>query len=223
MNTSETIGNLLSALSAAQGEIQNAEKDVQGYGYKYADLGQILTMVRPILAKHKLAVIQLPHNADGGIAVTTRLGHESGEWLEDTLTMPVEQTLNKEGKPTLSIAQESGKVVTYSRRYMLSALLGVAQEDTDATKRDSKGQTQETQRKELPRKKLASASDPNKPNREQLTALQKSIADLKLDVQEVWEKSGCTAGKWSLISVDDYKKLSQTVLNMSASDAETAE
>ena len=217
MQTSETIGNLLAALSAAQGEIQNAEKDTKAYGYMYADLAQILSMVRPILAKHKLAVIQLPHNADGGIAVTTRLGHESGEWLEDTLTLPVETSKN------LSIAQESGKVISYARRYMLSAMLGVAQEDTDATKRDSKGQTQETQRKELPRKKLASASDPNKPNREQLTALQKSIADLKLDVQEVWEKSGCTAGKWSLISVDDYKKLSQTVLNMSASDAATAE
>jgi hypothetical protein len=210
MKTSETIGNLLTALSSAQGEIQNAEKDVQGYGYKYADLGQILNIVRPILTKHKLAVIQIPHNADGGIAVTTRIGHESGEWLEDTLVLPVEQTLNKEGNPTLSIAQESGKVITYARRYMLSAVLGVAQEDTDATKADSKGQPQETKKRELPKKPA------NAPTRDQITALQKSISEVGLDIQEVWKNAGCQAGKWSELSMDDYKRLSETVLNMSA-------
>jgi len=91
MRTSETINELATALSVAQGELQDADKASEGYGYKYADLAQVLQIARPILSKHGLSVVQLPHNEDGGIALTTRLMHKSGEWLEETLVMPAEK------------------------------------------------------------------------------------------------------------------------------------
>jgi len=133
MNTSENINELATALAAAQGELEDAEKNKTGYGYNYADLAQVLGIIRPVFSKHGLSVIQLPHNKDGGIAVTTRLCHQSGQWLEDTLVMPAEKPKN------LSLAQGIGVIITYSRRYMLTALAGITQEDPDAAK---KGETE---------------------------------------------------------------------------------
>ena len=145
MRTSETINELATALSVAQGELQDADKASEGYGFKYADLAQVLQIARPILSKHGLSVVQLPHNEDGGIALTTRLMHKSGEWLEETLVMPAEKSKN------LSLAQDIGKIITYSRRYMYTALVGITQEDTDATNKKN-GAAQEMVRVEMPRK-----------------------------------------------------------------------
>ena len=142
MRTSETINELATALSVAQGELQDADKASEGYGHKYADLAQVLQIARPILSKHGLSVVQLPHNEDGGIALTTRLMHKSGEWLEETLVMPAEKSKN------LSLAQDIGKIITYSRRYMLTALVGITQEDSDAKKNG------EVVRVEMPRREI---------------------------------------------------------------------
>jgi hypothetical protein len=149
MKTSESLANIGAALSAAMGEIENASKDKAGYGYKYADLAQVLEIARPVLAKNGLSVIQAPHNESGGIAVSTRLLHASGEWIEETLIMPVETTKN------LSAAQASGVVITYCRRYALAAMLGIAQEDTDAAKPQTANKVAETQQVRLPEPKSA--------------------------------------------------------------------
>ncbi len=47
--------------------------------------------------------------------------HSSGEWIEDTLAVPV-------GKAD---AQGMGSAATYGRRYALAAALGIAQVDDD--------------------------------------------------------------------------------------------
>jgi len=142
MKTSENLDLLATALAAAQGEIGNASKESEGYGYVYADLATVLDIGRPILSKHGLSVVQLPHNQDGGIALSTRLMHSSGQWIEDTLVMPAEKSKN------LSLAQDIGKIITYCRRYSYSALVGIAQEDKDAAK------TGETEVVSMPQKKI---------------------------------------------------------------------
>ena len=109
MRTSESLANIGAALSTAMGEIENVEKNKAGYGYKYADLAQVLEVARPIMAKHGIAVVQAPHNEAGGVAVTTRLIHSSGEWIEETLILPVETTKN------LSAAQASGVATSLMR------------------------------------------------------------------------------------------------------------
>lgn len=146
MKTSESLANIGAALATAMGEIENASKDKSGYGYKYADLAQVLEIARPVLAKNGLSVIQAPHNdSSGGVAVTTRLLHCSGEWLEETLILPVEVTKN------LSTAQACGVVITYARRYSLAAMLGIAQEDTDAAKPQTANKVAETTPARLPK------------------------------------------------------------------------
>jgi hypothetical protein len=182
MNTSETIIELATALSAAQGEIQDASKDAEGYGYKYADLAQILQILRPVFAKHGLSVVQLPHNQDGGIAVTTRLCHKSGEWIEETLVMPAEKSKQ------LSLAQDIGKIITYARRYMLSAVAGITQEDPDAAK---KGETEVVPM-------------PKKPVFVKETEQIESCASLD-ELQEVWTALPVAAKK-SLATVKERMK-----------------
>ncbi len=129
VNKSESIGNLAAALSKLQGEIQNTAKDKQGYGYRYSTLDAILDMARPLLSKYELAITQLTINDASNpsvVGVEGVLLHSSNEWLSSTVYMPVE------AKKGLSLAQCSGVIISYIRRYQIAALLGIAQTDTDA-------------------------------------------------------------------------------------------
>lgn len=122
---SESIAKLSLALVNAQAEMTNAPKDTKGQvGNQvrfYTDLPTLTDLVRPILAKHQLAYLQLPGgNTNGSVSLSTRLVHASGEWIEDDYSMPAGQG-----------AQGVGSALTYARRYALMALLGIAADDDD--------------------------------------------------------------------------------------------
>ena len=144
MEKSESIKELATALSRFQGEAQDAIKDKKGDKSSYADLGQILNLVRPALAKHGLAVTQLPCECSdpGSIAVDTMLMHSSGEWISNSFSMPINRIVRKaDNKDITNAPQASGSVITYARRYALAAVLGITQEDDDAAgKRDHKAE-----------------------------------------------------------------------------------
>lgn len=129
MQTSEKIQAIATALIKAQTELQNPNKNQQGYGYKYADLSSILDQVKPVLQKHGLAIIQTSSDdGNGKVGVTTTLVHESGEFISDTLRLPI-----PEMKGTTS-TQAAGAALTYARRYAISSALNIAaDEDTDAS------------------------------------------------------------------------------------------
>lgn len=127
MNRSETIGALAEALSALQGELSHVGKNSHGYGYDYADLAAVLDIARPLLAKHGLALTQFPALGEPGtVALESILAHKSGEWMSAIYAMPVEV------KKGMSGAQNVGSIITYARRYAMSAILGIAQTDDDA-------------------------------------------------------------------------------------------
>tara|TARA_R110000851_G_scaffold227068_2_gene379908 strand:- start:652 stop:1377 length:726 start_codon:yes stop_codon:yes gene_type:complete len=132
MKTSPELNELATALSKAQGIIQNPNKDAANpfFKSKYADLADVLNVVRPAFAECGLSVVQLPHNVDGNIGLTTRLMHCSGQWLEDSIDIPFQ------GK---NVAQEVGAAITYLRRYALAAVAGVFQEDNDGNLGKGKG------------------------------------------------------------------------------------
>ena len=131
MNRSESIANLALSLSKLQGELQDVYKDKKGYNYTYADLSGVLQISRPLCAKYELAVTQLCTNNDVGIAIETLLMHSSGEWLSTTLVLPI--SIGK----GMTHAQAVGSCITYGRRYALTALLGIAQTDDDASVDDT--------------------------------------------------------------------------------------
>jgi hypothetical protein len=124
MNSSPTIAKVAAAFVAAQAELGHAPKDATNphFKSKYADLATVIETVRPVLAKHKLAVLQSSLPCDSGMRLQTVLLHESGEWLADD---GIHSPLQKQD------AQGVGSATTYLRRYGLAALLGVAQDDDD--------------------------------------------------------------------------------------------
>lgn len=94
------------------------------YTYQYADLATIWDTIRGALADNALSVIQTPTTISGiEPALTTVVAHESGQWIEDTMPLKIVQ----------ETPQGQGSAITYARRYMLCAMLGiVADSDTDA-------------------------------------------------------------------------------------------
>lgn len=115
------------AFVAAQAELTNPHKDKTanikaGFSYTYADLATILDHVRPVLARHGLAVSQNVTEADGGrLAVSTTLVHDSGEVLT------FGPLVGDSGRDW----QGLGSAITYARRYALCAALGIAADDDD--------------------------------------------------------------------------------------------
>ena len=124
MKTSEQLNELAGALSKAQGIIQNPTKDAANpfFKSKYADLADVLNVVRPAFAEVGLSVMQMPCNVDGNIGLTTLVMHSSGQWIESSIDIPMQ------GK---NVAQDAGSAITYLRRYALAAVAGVFQEDND--------------------------------------------------------------------------------------------
>lgn len=132
MKTSNELASIAKALNKAQGESKDLQKDKQGYGYKYAKLESILSMLRPIIVKHGLSVIQTNGNDGNLITVTTRILHESGEWIEDTGGVEY-QPLNK-----MNNAQSVGSIITYLRRYQISSFFNITSDEDVDGKEDAK-------------------------------------------------------------------------------------
>ena len=129
MIRSESIGQLAKALAAAQADFPAVEKGRKAevrmkaggsYSYTYADLADIMADVRPVLAKHGLAVAQPVSTRNGAAIVTTLLMHTSGEFLGEECELPAVDPGD---------ARSMGSAVTYSRRYGYTGMLGIAPDD----------------------------------------------------------------------------------------------
>ena len=123
MRTSDQINEIAAALAKAQGEIQNVVKDAKNPHFKsdYATLDAITDTVRPVFAKHGLAVVQIPAFADGIVTVETMLTHSSGQWIAGDAGSPIQK----------ADPQGVGSATTYLRRYSLAGIAAIAQTDDD--------------------------------------------------------------------------------------------
>lgn len=120
MRTSEQIEEIAGALAKAQAEVKNPSFNRVNphFKSKYADLGEVLSVVRPALSKHGIAIMQMTDVTDTGIVLHTRLTHTSGQWIEGVY--PVSP---------MGTHQQMGAALTYAKRQALSAIVGVAGED----------------------------------------------------------------------------------------------
>ena len=123
LNKSESIANLVKALSTLQGELKDADKNALNphFKSKYADLSEVLGNLRPLLAKNQLALSQFPSFENGIVSVTSLLAHASGEWIESTASAPA----------TKQDVQGVGSAITYLKRYSAAAIVGMASADQD--------------------------------------------------------------------------------------------
>lgn len=119
MLKSESLKEIATALVAFQSEVKNVKKDATNpyFKSKYATLDSIWDEVRPLLAKHGLAVVQLP--TEGGLE--TMIMHKSGEFVSSVMSL----------SPAKNDPQGQGSAITYARRYALGAALGVVTETDD--------------------------------------------------------------------------------------------
>jgi hypothetical protein len=120
MRTSEQVNEIAEALASAQGEVKNPSFNRVNphFKSKYADLGEVLSVVRPALSKYGIALMQMTDVTDTGIVLHTRLTHSSGQWIEGVY--PVSP---------MGTHQQMGAALTYAKRQALSAIVGVAGED----------------------------------------------------------------------------------------------
>lgn len=128
MEHSADIKNLATALAQAQSEMRPAVFNAKNPFLKsdYADLGAVIEAAREPLATHGLSVSQFPVSEGDKLGIETVLMHASGEWISERAYLPI---TDEKGK---SSAQVAGSVITYLRRYSLSAVLGIyADADTD--------------------------------------------------------------------------------------------
>lgn len=123
IRSSEGVAEIATALCAAQGEMENAAKNVDNpyFHSRYANLAEVLNTIRPVLSKHGLSLLQAPSYGNGTVDVETMLLHKSGQFFSSTCSAPVQK----------NDPQGVGSAITYLRRYSASAIVGIAQEDDD--------------------------------------------------------------------------------------------
>jgi hypothetical protein len=124
MKQSESIASLAPALVKALGEMRGVAKDSKNPHFKndYASLEAVIDVARPVLGVHGLAFMQgLGEYAAGAMTVSTRILHESGEWIESDFQMPVSK----------ADPQGTASASTYARRYSLMSILGLPAVDDD--------------------------------------------------------------------------------------------
>lgn len=124
LQTSEQIDALAAAMAKVQKTIEGAIKDSSNphFKSKYADLGSVWAAWQKVGPENGLAVMQFPGEcAEGRMAMTTLLTHSSGQWVQSTLSIPLQKV----------DAQGYGSATTYARRYALAAAVGIAPEDDD--------------------------------------------------------------------------------------------
>lgn len=124
MVKSESIANLAKSLATVQASLTPAKKDSTNpfFNSKYADLSSVWESCRELLAKNGLSVIQGNRvGANNTVIVETILAHESGEWIQSELSMPLAK----------NDPQGVGSAITYGRRYGLAAMIGIVADVDD--------------------------------------------------------------------------------------------
>jgi hypothetical protein len=142
MKTSQTVEKIAPSLLKAQKEITFAIKDSTNPHFKssYADLESVIEAIKKPLNDNGIIFMQSFSPSEAGkLNLTTRLMHESGEWIEDELTMPLQK----------NDAQGYGSAATYSRRYALAAITGLYQADDDGNEASKPKTLSDNQQKEL--------------------------------------------------------------------------
>lgn len=113
------------ALLEAQKKIENAVKDSNNphFRSKFASLESVLDVVKTQANANGLVIVQTCGKDQEGHYLEAKLIHESGEEISSKIYLVIE-------KQTM---QGLGSAITYARRYSLTSLFAIGQEDDDCT------------------------------------------------------------------------------------------
>jgi len=123
MKTSEAINELATALNKAQSGMTGAKKGATNPFFKksYSDFSMVIEAISQPFADNGLCFVQAAEMNEMKAAVTTRIMHVSGQYIESVTELP----------PTKNDAQGVGSAISYAKRYGLQALAGVPSVDDD--------------------------------------------------------------------------------------------
>lgn len=115
---------IFEAIAKLQYEAPILVKNTTGYGYKYADITEVIKKINPLLKKHNLFVMQPLE----GTGIKTIICHwPTGDKIESYSEIP--QDIHLKG---MNAFQSMGAGITYCRRYALCSFLGlIADKDID--------------------------------------------------------------------------------------------
>lgn len=122
--------HVLKSLGNFQQDCPTIKKSKKGYGYKYADLHNIIETIKPYMKKHGIGFTQALTGENG--LKTMIFDMTTGEYIEETVLMPNGNVLKG-----MNLFQTDGSRNTYYKRYALLGMLGIVSEDED---QDAKGQ-----------------------------------------------------------------------------------
>src|SRR5699024_711949 len=125
MNKSDSIAELSKAMAKFHQEVEQPMKDKDNpfFKSKYVPLENVVEAINNCAPKHGLAFTQWATNdASGRVGVATLLMHESGEYIEFD---PVFMNADK------NTAQGAGALISYLKRYSLSAVFGITSDQDD--------------------------------------------------------------------------------------------
>ena len=112
-------------MAGFQADIKQPFRDKKNpfFGSSYVPLESVVEAITDIAPKHGLSFTQWALNDENGqIGVATLLMHESGEFIEyDPVFMKAEK----------QTAQGAGALITYLKRYTLSAIFGITSDQDD--------------------------------------------------------------------------------------------
>ena len=120
---SEDISKIAMSLIKANGEMINGKKGKEGFNYKYMTFESLVDLVRPVLLKHGLCIMQTHQLNGNNVATHTTVLHESGQWFKSTMEIPLSPSKQ------LSIPQQVGVVCTFTKRYVVQSIFMIASED----------------------------------------------------------------------------------------------
>lgn len=125
MEKSESIVELSKAMAKFQEEVKQPLKDKNNpfFKSKYVPLENVVEAITDVAPKNGLSFVQWALNDENGrVGVATMLMHESGEWIKFD---PVHMKADKE------TAQGAGALISYLKRYSLSAVFGITSDQDD--------------------------------------------------------------------------------------------
>src|SRR5690625_623016 len=140
MKMSESITEISKAMAAFQKEVKQPFRDADNpfFNSKYVPLESVVEAIHDIAPKHGLSFVQWPLNDEiGRVGVATILMHTSGEFIEfDPVFFEAEK----------QTPQGYGALITYIKRYSLSAIFGITSDQDDDGNESSQNEALATEK-----------------------------------------------------------------------------
>jgi hypothetical protein len=119
------------AMTQCQNQIEPIKKDSSAR-YKYASYEVIREKTAKIIASCGLAIEQWHVKRDGEYSLVTLIKHKDG--YEEEKTSPIvisDIRTNRDNQPLLTVEQQLGCAITYTKRYVYNTIFGIATYEDD--------------------------------------------------------------------------------------------